>query len=149
MSNAPVKRDAHGHLLPGSRLNPGGRPRGVIEEVRERLGPHTAEFCAALVELVRSPNETTRLAAVREFFDRMLGKPPVAIDQTVAKFDVGASIQALYLSALQQANKPAEPKTIEGSGVIDITPTPPAAVPALAPSAQDEADQINSTTDEW
>ena len=48
MSDAPVKRDANGHLLPGSRLNPGGRPRGVIEEVRERLGPHTPEFVDAL-----------------------------------------------------------------------------------------------------
>jgi hypothetical protein len=125
MSNAPVKRDAHGHLLPGSRLNPGGRPRGVIEEVRERLGPHTAEFCTALVELVRSPNEATRLAAVREFFDRLVGKPPVAVDTTVTKVDIGA----LYLQALKVANAP-----------IDVTPTPQA----------DERDADNATdqTDE-
>jgi hypothetical protein len=71
MSNELVKRDAHGHLLPGSRLNPGGRPRSVIEDVRERLGPHTPEFAAPLVELARSPNEATRLAAIREFFDRL------------------------------------------------------------------------------
>jgi hypothetical protein len=57
----------------GSRLNPGGRPQGVIEDVRERLGPYTPEFVAG--DLVRSPNEATRLAAIREFFDRLLGNP--------------------------------------------------------------------------
>jgi hypothetical protein len=112
-----VKRAPNGHLLPG------GRPRGAIEELRERLQPHMPEFAAALVELVRSPNEATRLAAIREAFDRLLGKAPIAVDQTVAKFDMGA----LYLEAVKAANSP-----------IDVTP--PAAVPA---------DQINSTTDEW
>jgi hypothetical protein len=100
MSNALVTRDAHGHLLPGSRLNPGGRPRGVIEDVRERLGPYTPEFVAALVELVRSPNEETRLVAIREFFDRLLGKPavaPVAVDNSAVEL----SIQQLYLTAVQ------------------------------------------------
>jgi hypothetical protein len=111
MSDAPVKRDACGHLLPGSRLNPGGRPRGIIEDVRERLGPYTPEFCAALVELVRSPNEATRLAAIREAFDRLLGKPPVAVDATVAKVDIGA----LYLTAMQRANQ-------HHKAAIDVTP---------------------------
>jgi hypothetical protein len=101
MSNALVKRDANGHSLPGSRLNPGGRPRGVIEDVRERLGPYTSEFVAALVVLVRSPNEATRLAAIREFFDRLLGKLPVAVavDNTVEH-----DIRELYLTALIAAN---------------------------------------------
>jgi hypothetical protein len=54
MSNAPVKRDANRHLLPGWRPNPGCRHRGVIEDVRERLGPYTPEFVATLVEPVRS-----------------------------------------------------------------------------------------------
>jgi len=120
----PVKRAADGRLLAGSVLNPGGRPRGVIEEVRERLGPHTVEFCAALVELVRSPNEATRLAAVREFFDRLIGKPPVAVDTTVTKLDIGA----LYLQAVKGFTNPA----------ID-----------MAPPADEPADQLNSTTDGW
>jgi hypothetical protein len=112
MSNELVKRDAHGHLLPGSRLNPGGRPRGVIEDVRERLGPYTPEFVAGLVELARSPNEAIRLAAIREFFDRLLGKPPVAVavDNTAAH-----NIQQLYLTALQAANRESDPRVIEAS----------------------------------
>ena len=106
MSNALVKRDACGHLLPGSRLNPGGRPRGVIEDVRERLRPYTPEFVAALVELVRSPNEAIRLAAIREAFDRLLGKPPVAV---AVDNSVEHSIQQLYLTALQAANRELRP----------------------------------------
>jgi hypothetical protein len=126
MSAPVVKRAPNGHLLPGSVLNPGGRPRGAIEDVRERLGPHTAEFVAALVELVRSPNEATRLAAIREAFDRLLGKPPVAVDSTVAKFDMGA----LYLQAMQLANAP------PGEAAIDVTP--PADEPAR--NATDQVD---------
>lgn len=129
MSEAPVKRDACGHLLPGSRLNPGGRPRGVIEDVRERLGPYTAEFCAALAELVRSPNEATRLAAIREAFDRLLGKPPIAVDSTVSKVDIGA----LYLQAMQQVNRAKRPP----DDAIDVTP------------AHEPVDQINRTPDQW
>jgi hypothetical protein len=112
MSNALVKRDANGHLLPGSRLNPGGRPRGVIEDVRERLGPYSPEFVAALVELVRSPNEAIRLAAIREAFDRLLGKPPVAVavDSTAAH-----SIQQLYLTAVQAANREHDPRVIDAT----------------------------------
>jgi hypothetical protein len=101
MSDAPAQRDAFGHLLPGARLNPGGRPRGLIEGVRERLGPYTPEFVDALVELVRSPNEATRLAAIREAFDRLLGKSPIAVDSTVVKADIGA----LYLQAMQRVNQ--------------------------------------------
>jgi hypothetical protein len=126
MSGPVVKRAPNGHLLPGSVLNPGGRPRGAIEDVRERLGPHTQEFVTALVELARSPNETTRLAAIREAFDRLLGKPPVAVDTTVAKLDIGA----LYLQAVKAAN------LSPGEAAIDVTPS--AAVPAE--NATDQAD---------
>jgi hypothetical protein len=106
MSNALVKRDACGRLLPGSRLNPGGRPGGVIEDVRERLGPYTPEFVAALVDLMRSPNEATRLAAIREFFDRLLGKPPVAVAvNNTAEHD----IRELYLRAVILANQEPRP----------------------------------------
>jgi hypothetical protein len=128
MSAPAVRRAPNGHLLPGSVLNPGGRPRGAIEELRERLQPHMPEFAAALVELVRSPNEATRLAAIREAFDRLLGKPPVAVDSTVTKIDMGA----LYLEVLQRANRP------PGDAAIDVTPTPPGDGPE-ADSAADEA----------
>jgi hypothetical protein len=128
MSNGLVTRDANGHLLPGSRLNPGGRPRGVIEDVRERLGPYTPEFVAALVELTRSPNEATRLAAIREAFDRLLGKPPVAVDTTVAKFDIGK----LYLEAVKLANQLAP-----SEAAIDAAP------------ADDQVNQTDGASGQW
>jgi len=56
---------------------------------------------------------------VREFFDRLIGKAPIAVDSTVTKFDIGA----LYLAAVQAANAP------PGEAAINITPTPPADEP--------------------
>jgi hypothetical protein len=127
MSGATVKRNANGQLLPGSLLNPGGRPRATIEDHRERLLPYMAESVEALVELMRSPNGTLRLAAIHEYYDRLLGKPPVAVDTTVAKFDMGK----LYLEALKLVNQP------PSEGAIDITP------PA------EQADQTNGKPNQW
>jgi len=64
-----------------------------------------------LAELTQSSNETIRLQALREILDRLLGKPPVAIDTTVAKVDIGA----MYLAALKRANGDAasEPAEIQ------------------------------------
>jgi hypothetical protein len=63
-----------GHAT-GISSRSGGTDRRMTSIIRtrgrgsRRLGPYTEEFVAAL-ELGRSPNEATRLAAVREFFDR-------------------------------------------------------------------------------
>jgi hypothetical protein len=108
MSAPVVQRGDRGRLLPGSVLNPGGRPRGEIERVRELLGAHRDEFVATLLGLVRSPNEQTRLAALEIAFDRLLGRPPVAVDSVVQKFDHAA----MYLAALRATNTP----------TLDLTP---------------------------
>jgi hypothetical protein len=96
--NAPARR-ANGTVLPGARLNPGGRPRTAIEELRARLLPRLPEFMDGLIELTKSSNESTRLAAIREILDRLLGKPAVFVDAVHTKVDVGA----LYLQALKRA----------------------------------------------
>jgi hypothetical protein len=128
----PVKRNALGHPLAGGpSLNPGGRPRGAIQEVRELLGPHAPEFVGALVELSRSQNEATRLAAIREAFDRLLGKAPVAADITTTKFD----LSALYLRAVQAAN---------GVSLVDVTPEPNA-----PPADEPAADATDQADDAW
>jgi hypothetical protein len=57
----------------------------------------------SLIELSKSPNETTRLAAIREILDRLLGKPAVFVDSVTAKVDIGS----LYLQALQRVNSKA------------------------------------------
>jgi hypothetical protein len=42
--------------------------------------------------------------------DRLLGKAPIAVDSTVAKYDH----QAIFLAALKAANSEPDPKEIEG-----------------------------------
>jgi hypothetical protein len=99
-----VQRNEKGHLLPGARLNPGGRPVGSITDFRARFQPYMAEVAETLLALMRSPNESTRLSAVREILDRVLGRAAIAIDTTHTRVDV----QAMYLQALKQANAPAQ-----------------------------------------
>src|SRR6516165_2847864 len=96
----PARR-ANGQLIAGGpSLNAGGRPTSTLNQVREALLPDLPLFLGRLAELTQSSNETIRLQALREILDRLLGKPPVAIDTTVAKLDVGA----MYLAALKRAN---------------------------------------------
>ena len=47
-----------------------------------------------------SSNETIRLQALREIFDRLLGRSAVFVDTTHTRVDVGA----MYLAALKRAN---------------------------------------------
>jgi hypothetical protein len=117
--NEIVKRNALGHPLPGGRsLNPGGRPRGAIQEVRELLGQHKQMFVEELLRLIRSDDEAIRLAAIKEGFDRLLGKAPIALDHTEPEGRAREAIQQLYLTAVQAANRPSDP--------IDVTPVPDA-----------------------
>jgi hypothetical protein len=85
----PAQRDARGRLLPGFSGNPGGRPKG-IEAVRELLRPSAPAFVAALVDLLKSPNEMTRLAAFREFMDRLVGRPVQVTEADVRTVNMGA-----------------------------------------------------------
>src|SRR6516164_4097367 len=106
MNTHLVRRAPDGKLLAGSVLNPGGRPRAAIEEVREILGQHKDELVDTLLQLLRSDDEAIRLAAVKEGFDRLLGKAPIAVDSTSTSTRIiENNIQALYLSAVQQANQ--------------------------------------------
>ena len=98
--NAPIRRP-NGTMLPGHTPNPGGRPRTAIEELRARLLPRLPEFMDGLIELSKSPNEATRLAAIKEILDRLLGKPAVFVDAVTAKVDIGS----LYLAAMKKANE--------------------------------------------
>ena len=109
---AHVTRRPDGTLLPGSQLNAGGRPHGAIEEFRARFNPRMPEIAEVLLELMRSPNEATRLSAVREILDRLLGKPAVFVDATNTRVDIGQ----LYLAALKRANGVVDDgNTINGS----------------------------------
>jgi hypothetical protein len=95
--NVPARR-ASGQ---GS-LNPSGRPRNAIEQLREKYMHRLPELFDGLIELAtKSQNEMTRLAAIREILDRLLGKPAVFVDATHTRV---ADIPSLYLAALRRAN---------------------------------------------
>jgi hypothetical protein len=101
--NAPVAvRRPDGTLLPGpgACLNPGGRPRNQIEELRAKYSHRLPELFDQLFELSRSTNEQIRLQATREILDRLIGKPAISVDTTHTRVDVAQ----LYLQALKQAN---------------------------------------------
>ena len=86
--------------MPGSVLNPGGRPRNAIEQLREKYMHRLPELLEGLFELTKSDSPHVRIAATRELLDRLIGKPQISIDTVTAKVDVGA----MYLAALKRAN---------------------------------------------
>jgi hypothetical protein len=120
MESPVVRRAPDGKLLAGSVLNPGGRPKAAIEAVRELLGQHQEEIVATLLELMRSDDEAIRLAAVKEGFDRLLGRAPLSVDSTSTS-RVEHDIGMLYLTALKAANEMPDPRA-----PVDVTPVPDA-----------------------
>ena len=54
------------------------------------------ELFDGLIELTKSDSENIRLQALREIFDRLLGKPAVFVDATHTRVDVGQ----LYLAVI-------------------------------------------------
>ena len=89
---AVVQRGSHGHFLPGQSGNAGGRPASLAR-VRELLKPHTERFVAELVQLLDSDEEAIRLAAIKEFMDRYIGKPVATVESDVRHMDVNQAIQ--------------------------------------------------------
>jgi hypothetical protein len=128
MENPVVKRAPDGKLLAGSVLNPGGRPKAAIEEVREILGQHKEELVDTLLQLLRSEDEAIRLAAVKEGFDRLLGRAPLSVDSTSTS-RVEHDIGMLYVTALKAANEMPDPRA-----PVDVTPA---------------SDARNSGTTDW
>ena len=114
MSTPAVRRGAGGHYLPGVSGNPGGRT-SALTEVRALLKPHVGLYVQRLNELVRDPDPSVALPALREALDRLLGKPVQAVESDVRTLDLGA----LYLQAVKAVNVP---QTIEGE--TSSTPLP-------------------------
>ena len=110
--NLPARRP-NGTVMPGSVLNPGGRPRNAIEQLREKYLHRLPELIEGLFQLTKSESPHVRIAATRELLDRLIGKPQISIDAVTAKFSAGAE----YLAALQRASQRA--RVISGETVID------------------------------
>jgi hypothetical protein len=96
---AVVQRGPHGHFLPGQSGNAGGRPASLAR-VRELLRPHAEGFVAELVQLLDSDEEAIRLAAIKEFMDRYIGKPIATVESDVRHMDVNQAIQQMWLQAV-------------------------------------------------
>jgi hypothetical protein len=118
--NVPsVSRDARGRLLPGASLNPGGRP-ATLEPVRALLRQHTEQFVTALVDLLSSKDDSVRLAAVKEYFDRLCGKPVAVTEADVRtqSVDLTAAIREMYLKAVSTP----PPPTIDAERSATVLP---------------------------
>ena len=96
---AVIQRGRHGHFLPGQSGNAGGRPASLAR-VRDLLRPHAERFVAELVELLDSDEEAIRLAAIKEFMDRYVGKPVATVESDVRTLDVTQAIREMYLQAV-------------------------------------------------
>jgi hypothetical protein len=77
------------------------------------MKPHAGRYVEALHRLLDDPDPSIRLAALREAFDRLLGKPVASIEQDVRTLDIGQ----LYLEAVKAVN--AAP-TIEGAATPSL-----------------------------
>src|SRR5262245_56461133 len=96
---AVIQRGPHGHFLPGQSGNAGGRPASLAR-VRDLLRPHAERFVAELVELLDSDEEAIRLAAIKDFMDRYVGKPVATVESDVRTLDVTQTIREMYLQAV-------------------------------------------------
>jgi hypothetical protein len=102
--NSPptVRRNARGRLLPGSRLNAGGRPISAITELRARYSRRLPEIFDRLVEMAMDNSQPglVQLAAIRLALDHLIGRPQISIDAIHARVDIGE----LYRRAMVRAN---------------------------------------------
>jgi hypothetical protein len=100
--NLPARR-ANGQLIGGQgSLNPSGKPRNSIGILREKYMHRLPELMDGLF-LLTGPDypAMTRIAATKEIFDRLLGKPQVTIEAT----HTSVSVAELYKAAMLKASR--------------------------------------------
>jgi hypothetical protein len=126
---AVVQRGPHGHFLPGQSGNARGRPASLAR-VRELLRPHAERFIAELVQLLDSDEEAIRLAAIKEFMDRYIGKPVATVESDVRHMDVNQAIQQMWLQAVSGKVGGYGTPTIDVEATTSSTTAPPAVPPS-------------------
>jgi hypothetical protein len=101
--NSPVRRNARGHLLPGARLNPGGRPISGVTEIRARFSRRLPEIFDALVEMAtdNSRPPMVQLAAIRLALDHLTGRQQISIDTVRTTVNIGELYRAAMIRAGQ------------------------------------------------
>ena len=88
---------------PGQSGNPGGRPKKLPDDVREVLRSKLPAATAKLCQLVNSKNPSIALAAVKEIYDRCLGRAPQAV--TVGGDPLGEPIRLEDVSERDMARR--------------------------------------------
>jgi hypothetical protein len=94
------KRRPNGTILPGSALNPSGRPR-IVQEIKDMARGAVPAAFARVVALVDSPDERVALAASQEILNRAYGKPLQQVNSDVRKLDIGQ----VWIAGMQAINK--------------------------------------------
>lgn len=130
MTTVPAKRGPHGHYLPGVSGNPGGRT-SALTTVRELMKPHAGRYVEALHKLLDDPDPGIRLSALKEAFDRLLGKAVAHIESDSRHMDVSETIKMLYLQAVQSVPS-------DGAKVIEATAEPTHIVNGIATPIADD-----------
>ncbi len=79
-----VQRDEQGHLLPGSRLNPSGRPKGsvsLVTEIQRKLAENPERVDAIVGNLLTlaEDGDHKALHAIRTLLERVDGPVPVKL----------------------------------------------------------------------
>ena len=72
---AEAPRDAHGRMLPGTTLNPGGRPRAWAE-FRDAMRERSPEAVAIVDKALRSRDAEERRWAAEKVLSYAWGRPP-------------------------------------------------------------------------
>ncbi len=110
MANGTLpKRRPNGTVMPGSALNPSGRPR-IVQEIQELARSAAPAAFARVVALVNSDDERIALAASQEILNRAYGKPVMQVNSDVRRLDMSA-IWARSMEALNKQK--AEPPTMD------------------------------------
>ena len=92
-----IERDALGRFLPGSSVNPGGRPKGN-PKVKELLKEHSVDAAQKVIELLNCGNPKIELAAAQEILNRTEGKPLQTQDVQVSSVpDLRTQIKAMLM----------------------------------------------------
>ena len=97
---AVIERDAKGRFMPGSHVNPGGRPKGN-PAVKELLKQHSVDAAEKVVELLNCGNPKIELAAAQEILNRRTEGKPLQVQDVQMELqgtaDIGTQIRELLL----------------------------------------------------
>lgn len=94
-----VRRGPDGRLLPGSVLNPSGRPK-TVKELAAKAAAHDEEALAVILSIMRNKRlkASDRLRAAEELLNRGYGRSPQAV---TLKGDIDEPIVTGYLTKEQ------------------------------------------------